>query len=80
MIRKLQKAIAHKGLAIAISHNQFYSQDRRCFITVIILSTKVTCYSKRKEKWMDKNYEILRSTSYCDVLNCLVDIYRAVTT
>lgn len=78
-IKKLQKAILHNGLAVAINHSQFYSADKGCFIPVISLTTKITYYSEKKEEWKEKNYEIIRTTSQIDVLECLVDIYKAVS-
>ena len=78
-IKKLQKAILHNGLAISINRNQFYSPDKGCFIPIISLTTRVTYYSERKEEWKEKNYEIIRTTSQIDVLECMVDIYKAVS-
>ena len=78
-IKKLQKAILHKGLAISINRNQFYSPDKGCFIPIISLITRVTYYSEKKEEWKEKNFEIIRTTSQIDVLECLVDIYKAVS-
>lgn len=78
-IKKLQKAILHNGLAIAINRNQFYSPDKGCFIPIISLTTRVSYYSEKKAEWKEKNYEIIRTTSQIDVLECLVDIYKAVS-
>lgn len=77
-IKRLQKAILHKGLAIAINRSQFYSADKNCFIPVISLITKVSYLTKRGT-WSEKNYEIIRTTSQIDALECLVDIYKAVS-
>ena len=79
-IKKLQKAILHNGLAIAINRSQFYSDDKRCFIPIISLTTRIAYYSEKKEEWKEKNYEIIRTTSQIDALECLVDIYKAVST
>ena len=78
IIKKLQKAILHKGLAIAINRNQFYSADKGCFIPIISLTTRIT-YLTKKGEWKEKNYEIIRTSSQVDVLECLVDIYKAVS-
>lgn len=77
-IKKIQKAILHKGFAISINRNQFYSADKGCFILIISLTTRIT-YLTKKGEWKEKNYEIIRTSSQVDVLECLVDIYKAVS-
>lgn len=78
-MKKLQKAILHKGLAIAINRSQFYSVDKGCFIPIISLTTRITYYSEKKQEWKEKNYEIISTTSQVEALECLVDIYKAVS-
>ena len=77
-MKKLQTAILQTGLPIAISRSQFYSADQKRFVPIIILSTKIYSLNRQGE-WIDKNYEILRTSSQVDALLCLVDIYKAVS-
>lgn len=78
-IKKLQTAILQKGLVITINRSQFYSTDAKRFIPIISLSTKVTHYYEKTDKWKDQTFEIIRTSSQVDVLMCLVDIYKAVS-
>lgn len=77
-IKKLQQAIVHHGLIININKSQFYSTDKKCFIPVISLTTRIT-YLNKYDQWREKNFEILKTTSQTDILLCLVDIYKAVS-
>ena len=77
-MKKLQTAILQTGLAITISHNQFYSPDQKRFVPIIVLSTKVYSLGRDGE-WKDRNYEILRTSSQIDALMYLVEIYKAVS-
>ena len=76
-MRKLQRAILQTGLVIKIGTTQFYSVEQNRMITIYILSTRVMQKNQRDE-WKEKDYEILRSASQIEVVNCLNDIWQAV--
>ena len=78
-MKKLQAAVLQYGLVITINRSQFYSRTQERFVPVIVLSTKVHTYSKKKDKWIDVEYEIMRTCSQADALLCMVDIYKAVS-
>lgn len=75
--KKLQAAILHEGMAVAISRDQFYSDDQKRFIPITTISTPIYAMN-RKGEWKDRNYIILRTSSQTDILLCLVEIYRAL--
>ena len=77
IMRKLQRAILQKGLVIKIGSTQFYSAEQMRMITIHILSTRIT-YRNTHEEWKEKDYEILRSASQIEIVNCLNDIWQAV--
>ena len=77
IMRKLQRAILQKGLVIKIGSTQFYSSEQNRMITIHILSTRIT-YRNTHGEWKEKDYEILRSASQIEVVNCLNDIWQAV--
>ena len=77
-IKKLQSAILRTGLVITINRSQFYSEEQERFITMISLSTKETYFSERQRAWKERSLEIIKTPSQVEVLNCLVDIYKAV--
>ena len=77
IMRKLQRAILQKGLVIKIGSTQFYSKEQKRMITIHILSTRVT-YRNTHGEWKERDYEILRSASQIEVVNCLNDIWQAV--
>lgn len=77
IMRKLQRAIIQKGLIIKIGSTQFYSAEQKRMITIYILSTRVLQKNQRDE-WKEKDYEILRSASQIEIVNCLNDIWQAV--
>ena len=75
--KKLQKAILQKGLVIKMGTSQFYSPEQNRLITMYSLSTRVL--ERRKNgKWKYYDYDILRTASQIEVVNCLNDIWRAV--
>ena len=76
-MRKLQRAILQKGLVIKIGSTQFYSAEQNRMITIHILSTGVT-YRNTHGEWKERDYEILRSASQIEIVNCLNDIWQAV--
>lgn len=77
IMRKLQRAILQKGLVIKIGSTQFYSSEQNRMITIHILSTRIT-YRNTHGEWKEKDYEILRSASQIEIVNCLNDIWQAV--
>lgn len=77
IMRKLQRAILQKGLVIKIGSTQFYSKEQNRMITIHILSTRIT-YRNTHGEWKEKDYEILRSASQIEIVNCLNDIWQAV--
>lgn len=77
IMRKLQRAILQKGFVIKIGSTQFYSAEQNRMITIHILSTRIT-YRNTHGEWKERDYEILRSASQIEVVNCLNDIWQAV--
>ena len=77
LMKKLQKAILHCGFIVKINTYQFYSDEQKRMINIFAVSTPV-CKRNRYEEWVTKDYEIMRSSSGMDVLNCLNEIYKAV--
>lgn len=77
IMRKLQRAILQTGLVIKIGTTQFYSPEKKRMITIYILSTRVL-QKNRRDEWKEKDYEILRTASQIEVVNCLNDIWQAV--
>ena len=77
IMRKLQKAILQKGLVIKVGTTQFYSAEQNRMITIYILSTRLL-QKTQKDEWKEKDYEILRSASQIEIVNCLNDIWQAV--
>lgn len=76
-MRKLQRAILQKNLVIKIGTTQFYSAEQKRMITIHIISTRIT-YINTHEEWKERDYEILRSASQIEIVNCLNDIWQAV--
>lgn len=77
IIKKLQRAILQTGLVIKLGTNQFYSDEQKRMITVFVLSTPILSL-KNDGKWRMKDYEILRSASGIEIVNCLNDIWRQI--
>ena len=77
IMRKLQRAILRKGLVVKIGTTQFYSDQQNRMITIYILSTKVL-QKIHDDEWKEKDYEIIRSASQIEIVNCLNDIWQAV--
>lgn len=77
IMRKLQRAILQKNLVIKIGTTQFYSAEQKRMITMYILSTRIT-YQNTHGDWKERDYEILRSASQIEIVNCLNDIWQAV--
>lgn len=77
IMRKLQRAILQRGLVIKIGSTQFYSAEQNRMITIHILGTRIT-YRNTHGEWKERDYEILRSASQIEIVNCLNDIWQAV--
>lgn len=77
IMRKLQRAILQTGLPIKIGTSQFYSAEQKRFITMYILSTNVF-QKNRHDEWKKSNYEIIRTASQIEIVECLKDIWEAV--
>lgn len=75
--KKLQKAILQKGLVIKMWTSQFYSAEQNRLITMYILSTRVL-ERKKNGEWKYYDYELIRTASQIEIVNCLNDIWRAV--
>lgn len=76
IMKKLQRAIMKKGLVIKIGTTQFYSQEQNRMITIYILSTRVL--QNVRGEWKERDYEIFRSASQIEIVECLNDIWQAV--
>lgn len=74
--KKLQKAILQTGLVIKFGTRQFYSNEQKRIITIYSLTTPV--YQMTKRGWKDVEYEIIKTASMIEVVNCLNDIWKAV--
>lgn len=77
-MKKLQTAIVKTGLVIKVNSSQFYSADQKRMITMYQINTPTWQYSKKKDKWIERDYEILKTASMVDIIFCLLDIYKAV--
>lgn len=77
IIKKLQRAILTRHLIVKMSTSQFYSADQNRMITMYALTTPVHQMNHNGE-WVVKDYQILRTASVVEVVNCLKDIWEAV--
>lgn len=76
VIKNLQQAILSTGLIIKIGTSQFYSAEQERMITIHILSTP-TLQRKKNGEWKMRDYEILRSASAVEIVECLNEIWIA---
>ena len=76
-IKKLQRALVKNGQIVKIGTTQFYSKEQQRMITMYILSTPVDFLGKAGV-WKQMDYQIIRTASQLDLLNCLVDMWRAL--
>lgn len=76
-MKRIQSAILSYGLVIGIHQRQFYSDDKKCMITIYKLTTPV-CTRGKDGKWKKAEHKILDSASVMDVFQCLLDIFEAV--
>lgn len=78
-MKKLQTAIVKHGMIVKINQNEFYSADQKRMITSYQIITPVECYNMKKNEWKTRDYEILKTCSVVEVINCLLNIYKAVS-
>lgn len=78
-VKKLQTAIIKTGLVIKINSNQFYSADQKRMITSYRVCTPVTYFSEKYNEWKTTDYEIIKTCSVPDIVICLADIYKVVS-
>lgn len=72
-------AILQQGLAVTVSRRQFFSTKTQHFITITALNIKVLHFFKKKGEWKEQNYEIMSSASQLEIIECLLEIYKAVS-
>ena len=78
-MKKLQTAIIKTGIVIKVNTNQFFSDEQNRVITSYRVVTPIY-YQNGKGEWKTTDYEILKTCSMPDVIFCLLDIYKAVST
>ena len=78
-LKKLQTAILKTGLVIKVNQNQFFSDDQKRMITIYRICTPVDYYSEKYHEWKMTDYEVLKTCSMSEVIFCLLDIYKAVS-
>ena len=78
-LKKLQTAILKTGLVIKVNQNQFFSDDQKRMITIYRICTPVDYYSEKYHEWKMTDYEVLKTCSMPEVIFCLLDIYKAVS-
>lgn len=74
--KKLQTAILRTGLVIKLNTSQFYSPEQCRMITAYVLSTPT--WQRREEGWVVKDYQILRTCSQVEVVECLKNIWEQI--
>ena len=78
-MKKLQTAIVRTGLVIKVNTHQFYSDDQKRMIISYSICTPIFYWSEKKSEWNTKDYEILKTCSMPEIIFCLLDIYKAVS-
>ena len=78
-LKKLQTAILKTGLVIKVNQNQFFSDDQKRMITIYRICTPGDYYSEKYHEWKMTDYEVLKTCSMPEVIFCLLDIYKAVS-
>lgn len=78
-MKKLQTAIVKSGTPIKINQNQFYSADQNRMITQYHILVPETVWSEKKQAYVRKDNEILKTCSMVEVIKCLLDKYREVS-
>lgn len=77
-MKKLQTALLKSGVIIKINQNQFYSEDQKRMITQYRLMKPEREWSDKKQAYVIKDKEILKSCSVVEVINYLLQEYRQV--
>ena len=77
IMRKLQRALLTKRLPVKIDTHQFYSAEQKRMITMYTLTTPTLGIVK--EKWKERDYEIIHTASQFDVVITLKDIWEALS-
>ena len=79
-MKKLQTAIVKAGVPIKINQTQFYSEDQERMITQYHVLIRDNVWSDKKKKFIMKDVEILKTCSMVEVVKCLLEQYRKVST
>lgn len=77
-MKLLQKALGKSGFPVKVNVQQFFSSEQERMINQYHVMIKVDYFSKKYDKWLTKDEEILKTCSMPDVIFCLLDIYKAV--
>ena len=78
-MKKLQTALVKSGIIISINHTQFYSEDQQRMITQYHILTPQDVWDEKQKKYVKKNKEILKTCSMVEVIKCLLEQYRQVS-
>ena len=78
-MKKLQTAIVKKGIVVKINHHQFYSEEQCRMLTSYSIIMPMSRYNKKSGEWKDADCEMLRTCSMVDVIQYLLDVYKAVS-
>lgn len=76
---KIQAGLSNLGFPVKVNTRQFYSEETHRMITIYSVNVRVDYYSEKYKDWRVKDYEILSTSSIPDVVICLLDIYKAVS-
>lgn len=77
IMKKLQTALLHVGVVIRVNQKQWYSQEQNRLLTQYTVITNVQQKDKQG-RWKEREYEILKTHSPIEVIQCLGDIYKVV--
>lgn len=78
-MKKLQTAIVKRGIVVKINHHQFFSQEQCRMITSYSIVMPMSEYNKKLGEWKDTDCEMLRTCSMVEVIQYLLDVYKAVS-
>ena len=77
MMKKLQTALLHVNVVIKVDSKQWYSKEQNRLINQYSIVTPVMAKDKRGN-WKEREYEVLKTHSPVEVVQCLADIYKAL--
>lgn len=77
IIKKLQRALVKNGQIVKVGTTQFYSREQQRMITLYIVSIPVDFMGKAGV-WKQMDYQIIRTASQLDVVNCMVNMWEAL--